>query len=50
MAYAKEVRFKCFDFGADGKETTMDMDRMMQIVEKSGYGTGDRPNWVGIEY
>ncbi len=49
MPYAKGVSFKCWDFGADGKETTLDMDRMMQIVAKSGYGkTGS--NWVGIEY
>lgn len=49
MPYAKGVSFKCFDFGADGKETTIDMDKMMQIVQKSGYGsTGS--NWVGIEY
>lgn len=50
MPYAKGVSFKCFDFGADGKETTMDMDRMMQIVTQSGYGTKGGSNWVGIEY
>lgn len=50
MAYAKGVSFKCFDFGSDGKETTMDMDRLMQIVKKSGYANGARPGWIGIEY
>lgn len=50
MAHAKGVSFKCFDFGPDGRETTMDMDRPMQIVSKSGYAIGARPGWVGIEY
>jgi len=50
MPYAKGVSFKCFDFGLDGKETTMDMDRMMQIVTKAGYGQNGSSNWVGIEY
>ncbi|MCX6610348.1 MAG: sugar phosphate isomerase/epimerase [Acidobacteria bacterium] len=50
MPYAKAVSFKCFEFGADGKETTIDMDRMMQIVAKAGYGEGGKPNWIGIEY
>lgn len=45
MPYAKGVSFKCYDFGADDKETTIDMDKMMQIVLDSGYH-----NWVGIEY
>lgn len=50
MPYAKGVSFKCFEFGADGKETTIDMDRMMQIVGQSGYGKSGTSNWVGIEY
>jgi sugar phosphate isomerase/epimerase len=45
MPFAKGVSFKCNDFGADGKETTMDMDRIMKIVVDAGYH-----NWVGIEY
>jgi len=45
IAYAKGCSFKCFDFSADGKESTMDMDRLMKIVLDSGYH-----NWVGIEY
>ena len=45
MPYAKGVSFKCFDFGPDGRETTIDMDKMMKIVLDSGYH-----NWVGIEY
>jgi sugar phosphate isomerase/epimerase len=50
MPYAKAVSFKCFEFGPDGKETTIDMDRMMQIVTKAGYGENGKPNWIGIEY
>ncbi|WP_031496628.1 sugar phosphate isomerase/epimerase family protein [Bryobacter aggregatus] len=45
MQFAKGVSFKCWDFGADGKETTLDMDRMMGIVSRAGYR-----GWVGIEY
>jgi sugar phosphate isomerase/epimerase len=45
MPYAKGVSFKCYDFGADGKETTIDMDRMMKIVAEAGY-----KGFVGIEY
>lgn len=45
MPYAKGVSFKCLDFDATGKETTMDMDRLMQTVADSAY-----KGWVGIEY
>jgi sugar phosphate isomerase/epimerase len=45
MPYAKGVSFKCYDFGADGKETSIDMDRMMKIVQEAGY-----KGFVGIEY
>lgn len=45
MPYAKGVSFKCWEFGADGKETTLDMDRMMKIVDEAGYR-----GYVGIEY
>ena len=45
MPYAKGVSFKCYDFGADGRETTLDLDRMMKIVLEAGYH-----DWVGIEY
>lgn len=45
MPYAKGVSFKCYDFGPDGRETTMDMERMMKIVLEAGYH-----GWVGIEY
>ena len=44
MPWAKAVTFKCFDF-KDGKEITMDMDRLMKSVLDSGYH-----NWVGIEF
>lgn len=45
MPFAKGCSFKCMDFGPDGNETTMDLTRCMQIVQKSGYR-----GWVGIEY
>lgn len=45
MPYAKALSFKCYDFSSAGDETTMDMDRMMDIVVASGYS-----GWVGIEY
>lgn len=45
MRHAKGVSFKCFDFDAAGKETSMDCDRLMKIVGEAGY-----KGWVGIEY
>jgi sugar phosphate isomerase/epimerase len=45
MPYAKGVSLKCYDFSPDGKETRLDLDRLMQIVADAGYH-----NWVGIEY
>lgn len=45
MPFAKGVSFKCWEFGPDGKETTLDMDRMMSIVNASAYR-----GYVGIEY
>lgn len=45
MPYAKGVSFKCYDFGPDGAETTLDVPRLMKIVADAGYH-----NWVGIEY
>lgn len=45
MAYAKGVSFKCIDFNEQGKETNMDLDRLMKIVRDAGYR-----GWVGIEY
>ncbi|HEU0120745.1 MAG TPA: sugar phosphate isomerase/epimerase family protein [Bryobacteraceae bacterium] len=45
MAHARGVSFKCLDFDANGKETTMDMDRLMDVVAAAGY-----KGWIGIEY
>ena len=45
MPYAKGVSFKCYDFNAEGWETTIDMQKMMKIVLDAGYH-----DWVGIEY
>ena len=45
MPYARGVSFKCYDFSPEGKETTIDMDRMLKIVQEAGY-----KGFVGIEY
>lgn len=45
MPYAKAVSAKTYDFDADGNETTIDYERMMQIVLDHGYH-----GFVGIEY
>lgn len=45
MAFAKGVSFKCMDFDASGKETTMDCDKLMGIVAATSYR-----GYVGIEY
>jgi L-ribulose-5-phosphate 3-epimerase len=45
MPYAKGVSFKCYDFTPELKETTLDMDRLMQIAFDAGCH-----GWVGIEY
>jgi L-ribulose-5-phosphate 3-epimerase len=45
MPYAKGVSAKTYDFDADGNETTIDFDRMMQIVKKAKYR-----GYIGIEY
>ena len=45
MRWAKAVSAKCYDFDADGNETTIDFPRMMQIVRDAGYD-----GYVGIEY
>lgn len=45
MPFAKGVSFKCMDFDASGKETTMDCDKLMGIVGESQYR-----GYVGIEY
>jgi sugar phosphate isomerase/epimerase len=39
------VSAKCYDFGPDGEETTIDFGRMMRIVRKAGYR-----GYVGIEF
>ena len=45
MPHAKAVSAKCYDFGLDGEEATIDFSRMIGIVKAAGY-TG----YVGIEY
>jgi L-ribulose-5-phosphate 3-epimerase len=45
MPHAKAVSAKCYDFDADGNETTIDFARMLDIVKTAGY-----KGYVGIEY
>lgn len=45
MPYAPAVSAKCYDFGPDGAETTIDFARMMSIVRAAGYR-----GHVGVEY
>ena len=45
MPYAKGVSAKSYNFGADGRETTLDYARILKIVTDSGYH-----GFVGIEY
>jgi sugar phosphate isomerase/epimerase len=45
MPYAKAVSAKSYDFNEAGQETTIDYNKMLQIVKDAGY-TG----FVGIEY
>ena len=45
MPYAKGVSAKCYKFNDDGLETSIDFERMLNIVKASGY-TG----YIGIEF
>lgn len=45
MPFAKAVSAKSYDFDAAGNETTIDFQRMISIVRKSGY-----KGYLGIEY
>ncbi len=46
MPWAKTISAKCYDFGPDGNEATIDFARMMEIVcDKHGYR-----GYVHIEY
>jgi sugar phosphate isomerase/epimerase len=46
MPFAKAVSAKCYDFGEDGNETTIDFERMLQIcVDQHGYH-----GFIGIEF
>jgi len=45
MPYAKGVSAKSYNFDAQGNETKIDYQKMMNIVRKSGY-----KSYVGIEY
>jgi sugar phosphate isomerase/epimerase len=45
MPFAKAVSAKSYDFDADGNETKIDYDKMMEIVLSHGYR-----GYVGVEY
>ncbi len=45
MPFAKAVSAKSYDFDATGNETSIDFQRMIEIVKKSGY-----KGYLGVEY
>lgn len=45
LPFAKGVSAKSYDFDADGKETTIDYHKMLQLVKSSGFD-----GYIGIEY
>jgi L-ribulose-5-phosphate 3-epimerase len=45
MPHATAVSAKCYDFGPDGEETTIDFARMLAIVQQAGYR-----GHIGVEY
>jgi len=45
MPMARAVSAKCYDFGADGRETTLDFQRLVGIVKRANYR-----GHIGIEY
>ena len=45
MPYAKAVSAKSYDFDEQGRETSIDYERMLQIVLNAGYN-----DWIGVEY
>ncbi|MDN3593812.1 sugar phosphate isomerase/epimerase family protein [Zunongwangia endophytica] len=45
MPYAKAVSAKTYDFNEEGKESSMDISRILKIVKESGY-----KGWIGVEF
>ncbi|SFC12603.1 Sugar phosphate isomerase/epimerase [Zunongwangia mangrovi] len=45
IPYAKAVSAKTYEFDENGKETTLDIGRILKIVKDSGY-----EGWIGVEY
>ncbi|UAB83658.1 sugar phosphate isomerase/epimerase [Zunongwangia sp. SCSIO 43204] len=45
IPYAKAVSAKTYEFDKNGKETTLDIGRILEIVKDSGY-----KGWIGVEY
>ena len=45
LPYAKAVSAKTYEFDENGKETTLDIRRILKLIKESGY-TG----WIGVEY
>ena len=45
MPFAKGVSAKCYDFSDDGRETTIDFEKMLKIVKEAKY-----KGYIGIEY
>jgi sugar phosphate isomerase/epimerase len=45
MPYARGVSAKSYDFDEQGRETTIDFEKMLEIIKDAGY-----PGHIGIEY
>ncbi|MBI1390102.1 MAG: TIM barrel protein [bacterium] len=45
MPFARAVSAKCYDFGPDGNETTIDYEKMLRIVFDAGYH-----KYIGVEF
>ncbi|WBL21010.1 sugar phosphate isomerase/epimerase [Zunongwangia sp. HRR-M8] len=45
IPYAKAVSAKTYEFDENGKETTLDIGRILKIVKDAGYN-----GWIGVEY
>ena len=45
LPYAKAVSAKTYEFDENGKETTLDVGRILKMVKESGYN-----GWIGVEY
>jgi hypothetical protein len=45
LPFARAISAKCYDFDAEGYETTIDYPRLLELIRAAGY-----PGYLGIEY